>query len=95
MAFNAPLRSRRERAEHVRKDSGDFFERYGPEARQILNELLDKYIEHGVAQFKLPDVLNVPPISEHGNVVEIADKFSGAQSLANAVAELQALLYAA
>ena len=95
VAFNAPLRSRRERAEHVRKDSGDFFERYGPEARQILNELLDKYIEHGVAQFKLPDVLNVPPISEHGNVVEIADKFSGAQSLANAVAELQALLYAA
>lgn len=95
VAFNAPLRSRRERAEHVRKESGDFFERYSPEARQILNELLDKYIEHGVAQCKLPDVLNVPPISEHGNVVEIADKFNGAQPLANAVAELQALLYAA
>lgn len=95
VAFNAPLRSRRERAERVRRDSRDFFERYNPEARQILNELLDKYIEHGVAQFKLPDVLNVPPISEHGNVVEIAGKFSGAQPLADAVAELQALLYAA
>jgi type I restriction enzyme R subunit len=95
IAFNAPLRTRRERAEMVRKERSAFFDRYSPEARQILNELLDKYVEQGVAQFRLPDVLKVPPISGHGNVVEIADVFEGAESLAAAVAELQALLYAA
>jgi type I restriction enzyme R subunit len=95
IAFNAPLRTRRERAEMLRKERSDFFERYGPEAREILNELLDKYVEQGVAQFRLPDVLKVPPISAHGNVVEIAEKFDGADSLADAVAELQAILYAA
>ena len=37
-----------------------------PEAREILDELLEKYAEHGDAQFVLPDVLRVPPISTHG-----------------------------
>ena len=42
-----------------------------PEARQILEDLLEKYAEHGDAQFVLPDVLRVPPISTHGQVSEI------------------------
>jgi type I restriction enzyme, R subunit len=95
VAFNSPLRTRRERAERVRRERGDFFGRFTPEARQILDELLEKYVEHGIAQFKLPDVLNLAPISEHGNVIEIAAKFTGPHHLAHAVAELQSLIYAA
>ena len=41
----------------------DFFDQYGPEARQILDDLLEKYADHGDAQFVLPDVLKVPPIN--------------------------------
>jgi type I restriction enzyme R subunit len=59
------------------------------------NELLDKYAEHGVAQFELPDILKVPPISNHGNVIEIAGFFGGPEKLSDAVNRLQALLYAA
>jgi len=95
LAFNAPLRTRRERADRVRKEEKHFFEKYGPEARTILGELLEKYAEHGTAQFVIPDVLKVPPISERGNVVEIAHLFGGPEKLRDAVAELQALLYAA
>jgi type I restriction enzyme R subunit len=95
LAFNAPLRTRRERAERVRREKQDFFDRYGPEARRILDELLDKYAEHGTAQFVIPDVLEVPPISERGNVIEIARFFGGARELRAAVNELQNLLYAA
>jgi type I restriction enzyme R subunit len=95
VAFNAPLRTRRERADRLRKEKKDFFDQYGPEAKAILNELLDKYAEHGTAQFVIPDVLKVPPISEHGNVVEIAGFFGGAEKLRNAVTQLQTLLYAA
>jgi type I restriction enzyme, R subunit len=95
LAFNAPLRTRRERAERLRREKQDFFDRYGPEARRILEELLDKYAEHGTAQFVIPDVLEVPPISTHGNVIEIAKYFGGAQALRAAVTELQTLLYAA
>lgn len=94
VAFNAPLRTRRERADRLRKEEKDFFEQYGPEARAILNALLDKYADHGTAQFVIPDVLKVPPISEHGNVIEIANLFGGAEKLREAVNELQTLLYA-
>jgi type I restriction enzyme R subunit len=95
IAFNAPLRTRRERAERLRTDRRDFFDQYGPDARQILDQLLEKYTTHGTAQFVIPDVLEVPPINEHGNVIEIAGKFGGIEQLREAIKQLQSLLYAA
>ena len=95
LAFNAPLRTRRERAERLRKDKKDFFDRFGAEARAVLDELLEKYAEHGAAQFVMPEVLELPPISAHGNVMEIAGLFGGPAELRRAVTELQTLLYAA
>jgi len=95
VAFNAPLRTRRERAERLRRDSRDFFDRYAPDARAVLDDLLEKYAEHGTAQFVLPEAIKVPPISERGNVMEIAAQFGGADKLREAVNELQTLLYAA
>ena len=95
VAFGAPVRSRRERADKLRKEEKNFFDKYTPQARAVLNDLLEKYAEHGTAQFAIPDVLKVPPISEHGNVIEIADFFGGPEKLKEAVNELQTLLYAA
>ncbi|MGE0769291.1 MAG: EcoAI/FtnUII family type I restriction enzme subunit R [Hyphomicrobiaceae bacterium] len=95
LAFNAPLRTRRERAQRLRTDRRDFFDQFGPDARQILDELLDKYTEHGTAQFLIPEVLELPPINEHGNVIEIAARFGGVEQLRRAVIQLQTLLYAA
>ena len=79
----------------MKAEKRDFFDQYGPEARAILNELLDKYAEHGAAQFGLPEALEVPPISMHGNVMEIAVHFGGTEKLVAAVCRLQELLYAA
>lgn len=61
----------------------------------MLEELLEKYAEHGDAQFLLPDVLKVPPLSQHGTINDIIGKFGGAEKLREAVNQLQALLYAA
>lgn len=93
LAFNAPLRTRRERAERIRMQRVDFFERYGTEARQVLNELVEKYAEYGATQLQIPDILKVPPISKHGTAQEIAALFGGAQALRDAVIDLQALIY--
>src|SRR6266851_445109 len=92
---NAPLRTRRERAQQLRETHSDFFGRYGPEARQILEDLLEKYAVYGDAQFVLPDVLKVPPLSAHGQVGDIVRLFGGADELRDAVNELQRHLYAA
>jgi type I restriction enzyme R subunit len=94
LAFNAPLRTRRERAQQLKTDKPGFFARYSPEARAVLEELLEKYAEHGDAQFVLPDVLRVPPISNHGKVAEIVRLFGGVDRLRSAVTELQNELYA-
>jgi len=95
LAFNAPLRTRRERAQRLKQDRQDFFERYGPEARAVLEGLLEKYAEHGDAQFVLPDVLKGPPLSAHGQIGDIIALFGGPERLRSAVSELQNLLYAA
>jgi type I restriction enzyme, R subunit len=94
IAYSAPLRSRRERADQLRRDKEDFFARYSEPARQVLNDILDKYIQYGPGQFKVPDILKLPPISERGTVPEIAALFNGAESLRGALNEMQALLYA-
>jgi type I restriction enzyme R subunit len=95
LAFNAPLLTRKQRADKLRKEKIDFFDQFGPEAKLILNELLDKYAEHGTSQFSVPDVLEVPPISAHGNLIEIGKRFGGTDKLLDAVGRLQQLLYAA
>ena len=95
VAFNAPLRTRRERAEMLRNEKKDFFDQYGTDARTVLDEMLDKYVEYGTAQFQIPEILKVPPISERGTVPQIAGLFGGAEKLRSAVQQMQTLLYAA
>lgn len=94
VAYSAPVRTRRERADRLRKEQKAFFERYGQNARSILDDILDKYVEYGTAQFTIPDILKVPPISERGTVTDISKMFGGPDNLRAAVGELQTLLYA-
>jgi type I restriction enzyme R subunit len=94
LAYSAPLRSRRERAEQLRRDKKDFFARYSEPARQVLDDILDKYVQYGPGQFRIPDILKLAPISERGTVPEIAALFNGAENLRGALGEMQALLYA-
>jgi type I restriction enzyme R subunit len=94
LAFNAPVLTRRQRADRMKKQETAFFNYFAPEAREILNDLLEKYAADGELQFTLPDVLKVRPISDHGNVAEIAKRFGGFEKLGDAVNKLQTLLYA-
>ena len=93
VAFRAPLRTRRERAARVRSHEQAFFDQYAEKARAILNALLDKYSEHGPEQLVIPTALQVPPISQYGNVMEIAALFGGPLPLKQAVDQLQNLIY--
>ncbi len=95
VAYSSPIRTRRERAEVARREGKAFFDRFTDGAREVLNELLEKYVEFGTAQFQIPDILKIPPISDHGNVMEIAGLFGGGEQLREAVGKLQELLYAA
>ena len=95
VAWNGPATSRRQRAQALRREHEEFFARWEPEARAVLEELLEKYAEWGVSQLDDLAVLEVPPLSDHGTPVEIAAQFGGAGALQDAVDELAGLLYVA
>ena len=93
LAFNAPLRTRRERARMLKSQRKDFFAQHSPKARQILSDLLDKYADHGDAQFEIPEIFDVSPLVQYGTFDEIAREFGGPENLGKAVRDLQNLLY--
>lgn len=94
VAFNAPIRTRRERATRLQHEEEAFWARYSPEARQVLGDLLDKYVEFGATQFVLPDVLEIPPVNQHGSLIDIVAMFGSEDALKSAVSELQTQIYA-
>ena len=79
----------------MRREHEGFFTRWEPEARAVLEELLEKYAEWGVSQLDDLAVLEVPPLSEHGTPVEIAAQFGGAGGLRTAVDTMVNLIYLA
>jgi type I restriction enzyme R subunit len=95
VAFNAPLRSRRERAETVLHEYRDFLDAYSPQAQEVLDYLLRKYTDHGVAQLTDLHILEMPDVPVKGTVIEIANLFGGVDELREATHELQNLIYAA
>ncbi len=95
LAWNAPLLTRRERAERLRAAEPDLFTHYGNDARAVLDALLEKYAVGGPDQLALPEALKVSPVSDFGNPSEIARRFGGPDRMRAAVAELTERLYAA
>ena len=82
IAYNAPLQTRRQRADRLKKEDADFLARFRPDARAVLETILDKYAAHGVGEFALPNALMVAPLSDLGSVQDIADRFGGTDTTA-------------
>jgi type I site-specific restriction endonuclease len=95
VAWNGPTITRGRRVRRLRTDHRDFFETFAPEARVVLEDLLDKYAEHGISQLDDLRVLEVPPLDRHGSVVDIASRFGGSGKLRSAIVEMEEMLYAA
>jgi type I restriction enzyme R subunit len=94
VAYNAPLVTRRERAEKLRQKKANFFNTFTPAAKDILNTLLEKYADYGIGEFdQLPRVLQVSPFDRYGSTYEIYQLFGGAEKMLQAVDELQKFLY--
>ena len=85
LAWNEPLASRFDRVRRVQKERASFFEQFSPEARTVLEELLEKYAAHGPAELSAAS-LRVPPLSELGSPVELAGRFGGPDGLRSAIA---------
>lgn len=91
VVYGQPPLTRTERAENVKKR--DVFTRYGEKARAVLDALLDKYIEEGLAPIEDIGVLRVQPLSNMGTTVELVRTFGGRKKYLAAVRVLADSLY--
>jgi type I restriction enzyme R subunit len=91
VAFDKKPLTRRERAENVRKR--DVFTKYGPQARAVLDALLEKYRDEGMLNFDNANVLRVTPFTTMGSVVQLINAFGGKAGFEKAIHELQDALY--
>lgn len=91
VAFDRKPLTRRERAENVKKR--DVFTKYGPQARAVLDALLEKYRDEGVLNLDDANVLKVTPFTAMGSVVQLIKAFGGKEGFEKAVHEMQDALY--
>lgn len=91
VAFDQPPLTRRERADNVRKR--DVFTKYGPQARAVLEALLQKYQDQGVMDLSNPKILQIPPLSAMGTPLQLMQQFGTRKEYMSAVHELQTALY--
>lgn len=95
LAWNAPLLTRRQRAEAARRRTQDLFGQYSDTAREILSLLLDRYVERGILQFSaLSELMKVQPFDRYGSPAEIATRhFGNVRGMKDAISRLQTALY--
>ena len=95
LAFQTSITTRRNRVERVRKTKSAFFAEFAPQAREILEDLLELYAEHGPSDLDITAAVQIPPISAKGSLSEIISRFGDVSRLREALIKLNHYLYAA
>lgn len=91
IAYGKKPLTRRERAEQVKKR--DIFNKYGDDARKVLEALLEKYTVSGISQLEDPVILKLEPFRQMGTPAHIAKLFGGREQYYSAVKELENFIY--
>lgn len=94
VAFDQKPLTRRERANNVKKR--DFLSKYSGVAREVLEALLDRYMNVGVYEIEKTEVLKLDDIRKRfGSPSKIAALFGGREGYLRAIQELKEELYKA
>ena len=92
VAFDLKPLTRKQRADLLKKNKPDLFQELSEKAQEILNLIIEKYIEFGPNQLT-PEIIAVSPISDKGNSYEIVQEFGGIDQFKNIIEQIQTLLY--
>ena len=91
VAYDQKPLTRKERANNVKKR--DFLSKYSGVAREVLEALLDKYMDNGVYDIENNAVLKLDPFSKFGTPAKIMKMFGGKENYLSAIKELESELY--
>ena len=92
VAFDKKPLTRKERANNVKKK--DFLSKYSGVAREVLESLLDKYMNTGIYEIEKTEILKLDPFMKLGKPAKIAGYFGGKAGYMQAVKELEEAIYA-
>ena len=91
VAFDKKPLTRRERANNVKKR--DFLSKYSGVGREVLEALLDKYMNAGIYEIGKTEILKLDPFMKLGKPAKIASYFGGKDGYLKAVQELEDEIY--
>ena len=91
VAFDRKPLTRRDRANNVKKR--DFLSKYSGAAREVLEALLDKYMNAGIYEIEKTEILKLDPFLRMGKPAKIAGFFGGKDGYLKALKELENALY--
>lgn len=92
VAFDKKPLTRRERADNVKKR--DFLSKYSGAAREVLEALLNRYMNTGIYEIEKTDILKLDPFAKMGKPARIAGYFGGRDGYMQAVKALENAIYA-
>lgn len=92
VAFDKKPLTRKERANNVKKR--DFLSKYSGVAREVLEALLDKYMNFGIYEIEKTAILKLDPFLKFGSPQKISKSFGGKEGYIQAVKELEEAIYA-
>lgn len=92
VAFDKKPLTRKERANNVKKR--DFLSKYSGVAKDVLEALLDKYMNTGIYEIEKTEILKLDPFLKLGKPAKIAGYFGGKAGYLQAVKELEEAIYA-
>ena len=91
VAFDQKPLTRAQRAGKVK--SSDFFNKYSGAARDVLEALLDRYMNLGINEMESTEILKLDPFSKYGKPAKIAGLFGGRDGYYKALRDLEDALY--
>jgi len=91
VAYGKKPKTRSERAKKAKQDT--YWDKYGEQARQVINALLDKYADEGIENLEDAEVLRVDPLKNFGRPLEIMKLFGGKNQYRKVIKEIEEMLY--
>jgi len=93
LTFDAPLRTRSERATAFINRESRFMNKHQKPAQEVISALLEKYRAAGIEEINDARVFRVSPFSEMGQAPGVARRFGSPEKLSEAIQQIQQRIY--
>jgi len=92
LAFDQKPLTRQERANNVKKRN--YFGKYSDIAKEVLEALLEKYMNEGITELENIEILKLDPFTQIGSPTKIIKAFGGRAKYMKTIRELENEIYA-